>query len=226
MIGPQTSQWRHKARLALFGPGTVAGRVMLTPFATVLDAARGYEEAGWWRVTRAGGIVTAQVPQGSAVIDAVMSLEPGTQLTYIGACGLLAGGASELAGTVVEAAEATAFDGTAGWRTWPEPPVATPVTLATVSCIAESTTGHDGLGAACADMETAWVLAAARAAGTPARALLAVTDVNKDGAVFDTDFLEVAALLHQAAALARRTWPRGPAVERYGNCQEAEYCQP
>lgn len=212
MISPQPPEWRHKARLALFGSALPARRVMLTPFRTVLDAAGEHKrDVGWWRVVRSGGIVTVQVPQGSAVIDAVMSLEPGTQLTFVGSCGLLADGARELAGTLVEAVKATAFDGTAGTRTWPGPLAATPTAVATVSCLAESTTRHHDLGVACADMETAWVLAAARAARAPARALLAVTDNNKDGDVFDTDFSDIAALLNQAAALARRTWQYVPA---------------
>jgi hypothetical protein len=203
--GPGT-EWRRRARHALFGPRPLAPRIILTPFAALLETAtRTQRPGGWWRSGDGEDVTVVQVPQGSASADAVLCLEDGIEITFVGACGLLALDREAAVGTIVEAATARAFDGTVGHRTWSGSLAAPPVTVATVRCLADSSTRHHQLTATAVvvDLETAWILSAGHTAGCPTRALLAVTDTNLDGAVFDTDFPTVLTQLHQALALAQ-----------------------
>jgi hypothetical protein len=205
MIRRLDAGWRRRARQALFGPTPVARRVILTPFAAIVDtAAPTTQSDGWWHRADIDEHTLVQVPQGSACTDAVLCLEDGTEVTFVGACGALAGHEAASADTILEATTAVAFDGTAGQRTWPGPLTAPPVAVATVRCLADSSTRHDELRctAAVADLETAWILSAGQLARCPTRALLAVTDNNVDGAVFDTDFPTVVTQLRRATDLA------------------------
>jgi hypothetical protein len=198
--------WRRRARQALFGPAPLAPRLVLTPFASILNTATDSERpGGWWRSGDGEDVTVAQVPQGSACADAVLCIEEGTEITFVGACGLVAIHQEASVGHVVEATVAVAFDGTMGRRTWSGPLVAPAVTVATVRCLADSSATHDQLGATATvvDLETAWILSAGHAARCPTRALLAVTDTNLNGAVFDTDFPTVLTQLQRAVDLAR-----------------------
>lgn len=88
----------------------------------------------------------------------------------------------------MEALEATTFDGDANSRQWPTPLVAPPVRVATVRCLGESSAHHDTLAATAdvVDLETAWIFAAAIAVGCEVRAVLAVSDSNAGGDIFES----------------------------------------
>lgn len=198
--------WRRRARRALFGTEAITRRVILTPFASVLDAVPGTERGGWWRVRCGGALTVIHVPQGSAVADAVLALAPGHEITFVGLCGTTDTGTRT--GSIVDATRAIAFDGTVGKRNWASASRASSVTLHTVRNLADSTTRHRDLAApgTCVDLESAWVLAASRVASCQARALLAVSDNNQDGAVFASDSAQVALWLEEALSHARRHW--------------------
>lgn len=201
--------WRKRARHTLFGVTVPAPRVILTPFAFVLDHVTGTDQHdGWWRTRTTDELTVIHVPQGSASADAVLAFEPGHEITFIGLCGCLLGDPALPLGTVVEPITGTAFDATVGHRTWPRPPTATPVTVSTVRCFADSTTRHEQLAdiCDCVDMETAWILAAAQAAQCPARALLAISDTNREGAAFDNDTASVRSWLQVATEHAQQHW--------------------
>lgn len=205
MISRPSEDWRYRARRALFGPEQVAPHVLLSPFATVVDTVGGAQTAdGWWRRADTEDITALRVPQGSVCADAVLCLEEDTMVTFVGACGAHIDSEHIRVGTIVEATIATAFDGTIGRRSWQGPEAATPVEVATVRCLADSSIRHETLTGHCVDLETAWLLAAAAVAGCPARALLAITDTNSGGAVFTTTFTDVTTLLQDAVTLATR----------------------
>ncbi|WP_075764737.1 hypothetical protein [Actinoalloteichus fjordicus] len=123
-------------------------------------------------------------------------------MTFVGACGTLRQGGPSVVGAMVEADRAVAYDGTTGRRTWATAPIAPTVAVATARSLADSSAGHHRLDADCVDLETAWVLAGAAVAGCRARALLAITDGNREGAVFESDFGVVTEHLLRVARLA------------------------
>jgi hypothetical protein len=128
-----------------------------------------------------------------------LALSTDHDITFIGLCGATT---DAEVGSVVEAREAYAWDGTLAWRRWPYPMVSTEVSVATVSCLAASASGHDDLaaGGVCVDLETAWIYAAAAATGGNARAVLAVSDRNQGGSVFSTSASDVEVWLADALA--------------------------
>ena len=208
MSGPPSRAWRRRARQALFGDTALPARVVLTPFAVALDCVPGVDGGGWWRVRHGRDLAVVHVPQASASADAVLALGTGHAVTFVGLCGSVATGPPLAPGTLVEPVRAVAFDGTTGHRAWPKPPSAHPVTVRTARNLAEASTCHARLAApeTCVDLETAWVLAAAGALGVPARAVLAVSDANRDGAVFGTGADQVAAWLEMAVRWVLGSW--------------------
>ncbi len=203
-----TRDWRALARTTLFGQQSLPARIVLTPFASLLDRQSGVEtEDGWWRVRRTRDVALVKVPQGSAAADAVLALEPGHEVTFIGLAGTLRGDDIP-PGSLVEPGVAVAFDGTTGNRTWSRATTLPEVRIATVRSLADSTLQHAALARDfhCVDMEAAWVLSAAARAGCLARALIAVSDANSEGAVFRTGFARVQALLDEALDRALSTW--------------------
>ncbi|GHJ45900.1 hypothetical protein Cs7R123_32420 [Catellatospora sp. TT07R-123] len=205
-----TEEWRRKARRALFGTEQLRRRVVLSPFAAVREEFTGADEdSGWWPVRHAKEVSVIQVPQGSVCVDAVLALEPGHQVTFIGTCGTLTAATPLPGRSLVEPERATAFDGTRGRRRWTTGPVvALGGHVRTVGHLGQSSAAHAELrrDADFVDMETAWVFAAALVARCDVRAVLAVTDGNQGGAVFETAYEDVAARLRAATAHANASW--------------------
>jgi hypothetical protein len=194
---PPGAQWAISARTALFGTDFRGRAACLTPFAHVYRqlAAKADALDGWW-TSAAGpdGSLYVHVPQGTAMLDAVYALSPGSQITFIGLAGSLA---DHPAGTVLEPRSASvapplrvSVAPAQALRTHPTPAIAATAYVTSVSCLAESTQRHNELVAYadCVDMETGHLFAAARDCGHTARSLLVVSDSNTSGAVFTSDF--------------------------------------
>jgi hypothetical protein len=196
-FAPPGAQWAIRARTALFGTDFRGHNAYLTPFAHVYRhlVANADSLDGWW-TSAAGpdGSLYVHVPQGTAMLDAVYALRPGSQITFIGLAGSLAG---HPVGTVLEPRAANVAPPLQAnivpdqaLRTHSAPTIAATAYATSVSCLAESTQRHRELAAYadCVDMETGHLFAAARDCGHTARSLLVVSDSNTSGAVFTSDF--------------------------------------
>jgi hypothetical protein len=82
---------RPAVRKRLFGVSACPTNVYLTPSRTFFrQLARGLKRAsGWWECALNDRVFACLTPQGSPVLDAVSSLEPGTSITFLGFCGSL-----------------------------------------------------------------------------------------------------------------------------------------
>jgi hypothetical protein len=203
--------WRRKARMALFGTDWNGRSAVFTPIAPMYRRLVGESIAmnGWWPSAIRNDALIVKVPQGSAVIDAVVALPQNTMVTFVGLAGALRG---QPTGAVVDpsvafladprdldlSATPTATLSTVR-RTYAVNPSLEGLAAATVRCLAESTLLHERLSsiADCVDMESAHVFGASLLAGHHARCLLVVSDSNQDGAVFASEVTRLRPSLDQ-----------------------------
>jgi hypothetical protein len=173
---PFPADVRADVRRVLLGTPASPARVALTPLPTLFEPLRsGSALGGWWPAVEHPAGLAVLVPQGSAMLDAVCCLEPGTEIVFGG----LAGSFGELEPGALVEARAGLLDGGLVERSSKRPLRFAPVVAARASCLAESDSvmrSHAG-AADCVDMETALLYAAAAAQDKPATALLIISDV-------------------------------------------------
>lgn len=203
--------WRLQARRALFGTDWTGECAVFTPIAPIYRRLSGdrMDMNGWWPSVVRNDALIVKVPQGSAVIDAVVALPRHAMITFVGLAGGLRG---QSIGAVVDPSAAFLADRrdldspaapaatlSTVRRTYPVKPSLEGVAAATVRCLTESTLLHDKLSsiADCVDMESAHIFGTSSLAGHRARCLLIVSDSNRDGAVFASDITQLRPSLDQ-----------------------------
>ncbi len=168
---------RSAVRRCLFGVDLAAPRVVLTPSSTLFErVGDGLPDGGgWWPVRSCDAFAVVRTPQGSAVIDALASLEPDIEIVFAGFCGALK--ETTPVGAIVEARVGYLAD-TGHPRTSKSPLRFPAVEVATVRCLADGAARARQLSetADVVDMEVAHVFESAALCRHRALAWLIVSD--------------------------------------------------
>ena len=170
------AELRSSLRQLFFGTVFSPQLAVLTPLGSLFDpwSKPGDGSSGWWKAARVGEVLFINSRQGSAVLDAICCLEPGTSIFYAGLAGSCG---SCKVGDVVEAGSAF-WQGTEVPAAWIEASEFPRVTVATVSCLAESYERREEIAqfAECVDMETALLFLACERQNKNARSVQVISD--------------------------------------------------
>jgi uridine phosphorylase len=205
-LPPQTMRAQQRKRF--FGADQVWHTAILTPISAIYELLPCGEHlnGGWWPAKQWHDILACAVPQASAILDPLCALEPATRVLFLGLAGSLRG---FTVGDVV-AASSSVVDGGTHHPSWESSryPSARAVT---VRCVSESYARRDEFTskADVVDMESGWVLAAARRHGRQSRAVLIVSDELHGRSYLDSELEAIATSAVAVAAHAARDAARG-----------------
>ncbi len=199
---------RPRIRCCFFGFEEAPEHVFLTPSSLMFrHLSIGMNVGGgWWSSARFENIMLAHIPQGSAAIDAVAALEPGSKITFLGMCGALR---QHAVGTIFEPEQAY-LEHRSYCRTHPAERRFTSVRIVTVPALAFSLSDAENLAAMhdLADMETGHIFSTAAHLEMPVRAFVVVSDCLPDRPFYsvDADAGTVAGTVRRLTSELRQAW--------------------
>ena len=192
---------RARQRERFFGADRTWRTAIFTPISAIYNYLPCGEplQGGWWPAKHWDDVLACIVPQGSAILDSLCAIEPSTRLLFLGLAGVVHRFA---VGDVVEAVSSDLGERT-HHTTWKSSryPGAFAVTVRSIS---ESYERRDEFAgqADVVDMESGWVLAAARKHARQSRAVLIVSDELHGRSYLETELAAITESLSDAAAHA------------------------
>lgn len=168
---------RLSIRKCFFGIGENISLAIFTPLRNYFNLFKKYDKIcnGWWECYYDKNTIISLVPQSTAVLDAISSLEPHTKIIFLG----LAGSFGSLKiGDIVEASSAQ-FGTEIFQRNFNSNYLFHPAKIATVSSIAASWYFKKKLSnkVDCVDMETAYLYAASKLQNKYVTSILMISDI-------------------------------------------------